>query len=416
MFFKGTKPSGASGTAPPGTEYNPFWDAGKTYAQGAPVSHRNAPWFRGVDWELGDEPGKGDNNGWFTVDSQPIGGSWNGYFRESQSSLPGADGFPATTPTTFDAGEEFTKGWTSRVNGNQISISDASGLIFTGSIETLIPLDPASTLSANEIYLYIQTDTGEDFWLTNQDTVSINVAVIPGFVRVRLFQTVFSFLGATGIKRCFALDSIGRPIDIDSPEVVKRATNSDDFRNADVTIVEYTFDNAVTVADGAAFNLFNSTDGLFSNPANLVLERDPWAAYTVIDNDYLRPDEYQHTESPYLSIETEIYFNLPISLSGTQVNDVQFEIRRRTAASPTVPVAIPNRSFTRLVNGNVNFLSVARIPTRSAGATDNYYVYGYGLYLVNSSGSTITIPAGSVAHLEVKNLYHKAVRFNKLSV
>ena len=416
MFFKGTKPSGASGTTPPGTEYNPFWDAGKTYAQGAPVSHRNAPWFRGVDWDLGDEPGKGDNNGWFTVDSQPIGGSWNGYFRESQSSLPGADGFPATTPTTFDAGEEFTKGWTSRINGNQISISDVSGLIFTGSIQKLVSIDPSSTLSANEIYLYIQTDTGEDFWLTNQDTSSINIAVITGFVRVRLFQNILSFLGATGIKRCFALDSIGRPIDISAAEVVKRVADPSDYRNADNVTLEYTFDQTVNIPDGSAYNLFNSTDGMFSNPANLTTTNREWSTMTLKGGEYLSPDEYQQTELPFQHLETEIFANIPVDINGNQVRGITFEVRRRTPASPTVPVAIPSRGVELFLNANATLIPAQRLVTRSEGASDSYYVYGYAPFIRNDSGNTITINSGTVVRVEIRNQYDRPIRFNQLTI
>lgn len=416
MFFKGTKPSGVGGDAPPGTEYDPFWDAGKAYEQGAPVSHRNAPWFRGIDWELGDEPGKGDNNGWFATDSQPISGAWNGYFRLSQSLLPGSEGFPPAPPSSqsYDSGDEFTKGWTSASAGNAINISNV-GISFTGIIETLVPLDDSSALSSNNIYVYVQAASGEEFWFTNIDS-GLNVEITGGNVRVRLFNTIFAAIGSTRIKRCFVLDSIGRPIDLDADEVVKRVAKSSDFRNADNVTLEYTFDQTVNIADGAVYNLFNNTDGMFSNLANLITTNRPWSIMTLKDGEYLSPDEYLQTELPYQHLETDLFINIPVAISGSQARGLTVEIRRRTTASPTVPVTIPSRGVELLLNANSELIPVQRVVTFSEGAADSYYVYGYAPFIRNDSGNTITIASGTVVRIRIGNTYDRPIRFNRLTV
>lgn len=399
-----------------GTSYTPFWDAAAVYEQGAPVSHRNAPWFRGLDWEVGDEPGKGDNNGWFATDSQPISGAWNGYFRLSQSLLPGAAGFPPSPPASqvYNTGDEFTRGWTSASDGNSINISNA-GMNFTGIIEKLVPLDASSALSSNNIYVYIQASTGEEFWLTNVDS-GLNVAITGGNVRVRLFNTIFSVIGSSRIKRCFVLDSVGRPIDLDADEVVKRVTSAKDYRNADNVTLSYTFDQTVDILDGSSYNLFNDTDGMFSNLANLTTTNRPWSTMTQKDGDYLRPDEYQQTELPFQHIETELFINLPITISGNQVRGITAEVRRRTAASPTVPVAIPSRGVELPLNANSELIPVQRLVTRSEGAADNYYVYGYAPFVRNDSGNTVRINSGTVVRVEIRNQYDRPILFNNLTI
>ena len=409
-------PSTPGGGTPPGDTYTPFWEAPTAYVQGAPVSHKRAPWFRGADWDLGDEPGKGDNNGWFCVDAQPISGAWNGYFRLSQANLAGSAGFPPAPPasTTYNTGDEFTLGWTSATDANTINISNV-GINFTGIIETLVQLDPSSALSSNNIYVYIQAATGEEFWLTNVDN-GVNVAIVGDAVRVRLFSSIFSEVGSTRIKRCFVLDSVGRPVDLDAEEVAKRYAKPTDYRNADNVTLEYVFDQTVNIADGTAYNLFNNTDGMFSNVANLTTTNRPWSTMTQNSGEYLSPDEYQQTETPFQHLETEIFVNIPVAVSGNQARGLTVEIRRRTAASPTVPVAVPNRGVEVVINANTSLIPVQRIVTRSEGSADSYYVYGYGIFINNTSGNTVTINSGTVVRVEIRNQYDRPVRFNNLTI
>lgn len=174
--------------------------------------------------------------------------------------------------------------------------------------------------------------------------------------------------------------------------------------------LQFAVQNDITILNGTSFNLFNSTNGMFSPNGTLTFGGDVWDQGTIIDNDYLRPDDYLDTDQPYADIETSIFVNVPCSISGSQVNTVNFELRRRTGASPTVPVAIPGREIVELVNNNVLTLSVERIPTRSAGISDNYYLYGFSPFIDNNSGSTITISGTTTIRVEVFNQYRRPLR------
>jgi hypothetical protein len=79
-----------------------------------------------------------------------------------------------------------------------------------------------------------------------------------------------------------------------------------------------------------------------------------------------------------------------------------------------VPVAIPYREIEIISSVLPGFSSVQNLPTRSVGADDNYYRFGYGLFIRNISGATLTIPAGGVIRIEFYNKYKKPVIFNTL--
>lgn len=176
--------------------------------------------------------------------------------------------------------------------------------------------------------------------------------------------------------------------------------------------LQFTVTNAIPIADGVEYNLFNNTDGMLSSNGTLTTTGDAWDQPVVIDSEYLTPDTYTDTDTPYADIETAIFLNVPVSISGTTVRPVCIEVRRRTSGSPTVPLAIPGREVEKLVNNNVTVLSTERLPTRSSGSSDNYYVYGFAPFLINDTGSNITIPAASIIRIEVFNSYRKPIKIS----
>jgi hypothetical protein len=185
-------------------------------------------------------------------------------------------------------------------------------------------------------------------------------------------------------------------------------------RNQGLTIFSATLTNAITISDGSSFNIFNSTDGLFSSNASLTISGDTWNRMSQFESDYIRPDPYTHTEESYRQIETLVFVRSGIDV-GSGSRPVKFEIRRRTSSSPTAPVAIPSRDVEIVSDSRSESISVQRLPTRSSGASDNYYVYGYGIYFSNNSGQSITIPAGASIRIEVLDIYARTGTFNTLT-
>ena len=171
-----------------------------------------------------------------------------------------------------------------------------------------------------------------------------------------------------------------------------------DVRNNGLTVFSFVVGADITVTNNAEFNIFNAVNGMSSSNGVLTISGDSWDRMTLFDNDYIKPDAYQHTVEPFMPIETDVFCRIPTSLGGAVARGIIVEIRRRTAASPTIALPIPNREVELLTNTAVETATLQRLPTRSAGSTDNYYTYGYTLFLVNTSGTSVVIPEGEVIH------------------
>lgn len=185
-------------------------------------------------------------------------------------------------------------------------------------------------------------------------------------------------------------------------------------RNKGLTIFSFTLTNGINMPNSSEWNIFNSTDGMSSSNATLSISGDEWNRMTLFENEYIRPDQYSHSDEEYRGIETLVFARIPITV-GSGSRPLKMEIRRRTAASPTVPVAIPQRDVEILGDSRSDSIPIQRMPTRSAGATDNYYVYGYALYIVNNSGVAADIPSGLPIRLEILDIYDKRAIFSPLT-
>jgi hypothetical protein len=100
---------------------------------------------------------------------------------------------------------------------------------------------------------------------------------------------------------------------------------------------------------------------------------------------------------------------------GSGSRPIKMEIRRRTSTSPTTPVAIPFRDVEIISDSRSDSVSLQRMPTRSSGVNDNYYVYGYGIYISNDSGQSIEIPAGGAIRVEILDVYARTATFSTLT-
>lgn len=189
----------------------------------------------------------------------------------------------------------------------------------------------------------------------------------------------------------------------------------DDVRNNGLTVFSFEVTNDIVISNNEEFNLFNSTNGMLSNNGVLTVSGDSWDRMIPFDGEYIKPDAYLHTKEPYQPIETDIFIRIPTDINGTVTRGVILEIRRRTAASPTIPLSIPQREVELLVNNNVETTTLQRLPTRSEGVNDNYNVFGYAPFIVNLSGGNITIPATKTIRIEYDNTYKKPVSFNTLN-
>lgn len=185
-------------------------------------------------------------------------------------------------------------------------------------------------------------------------------------------------------------------------------------RNQGVTIFNFVINNAITIQGGASFNLFNSTNGMFSNNGTLSISGDSWDRTTIFDGDFIRPDTYLHSKNPYQSIETNIFARIPVDLNGNNARSVRLEVRRRTTANPTTPLAIPNRGIELFINTQISAATLQNLPTRSEGITDNYNVFGYALYVVSQTNNTVTLSAGQTIRVEITNTYKKPIFFKTL--
>jgi hypothetical protein len=188
-------------------------------------------------------------------------------------------------------------------------------------------------------------------------------------------------------------------------------------RTSGLNVFSFVVTNAIEILNSAEFNLFNNTNGIFSVNGTLTHSFDSWDRMNVIDESFIRPDPYLHSEEPYQSIDTDVFVRLSTSFTGgaTSVRSFVALIKRRTPANPNNPTAIPDREIEIISSSVPGFSSLQNLPTRSVGANDNFYLFGYGLFIRNISGVTITIPVGGVIRIEFYNKYKKPIIFNSLT-
>lgn len=290
-----------------------------------------------------------------------------------------------------------------------------------GGIElALVSLTPKETLEVPKGYLLvaaISNGTATNFKIGTSDGLDDIIAdtnIVPNYVIDKFDYSGSSrdlFLEASSnvdiVLVFFKINATTALPDIETANLVER--------NNGLTIFSFEIANNITIPNGSEINLFNPTNGMLSTNGTLTISGDSWDRMTTFDNEYIRPDEYLHTQNPHHGIETEFFARIPTIIGGAVARGLIMELRRRTAASPIIPVAIPGREVEVLTNQAVTTATLQRLPTRSIGNDDNYYVYGYTLFVNNQSGATITLPAGETIRIEVYNNYRKPISFNNLN-
>lgn len=152
---------------------------------------------------------------------QPLYNTWNGFFRRSQASINSPAGFPATGGTVYSIDNEFTQGWFSGANSNNIAITDTAGLTFNQPIYTTINLDASTDIVLTDVSLHVVGQDGSVNWYKTGDlSGAVTITISSGVLRVTISETILGNLTSfTSIKSMFVQVEVGLISEIDNETV-----------------------------------------------------------------------------------------------------------------------------------------------------------------------------------------------------